>query len=121
MTDADVLAFGGLSPRERSVLEMRVREGLQMTTIGERLGISMSQVNQALVLARRRARGQRKPARTARVKPMVMDADWWPRNVAYVRSLAHSPDPTHQQRYLNGITLVWGREVADEVERRASA
>lgn len=117
----DILACDGLSPRERSVVELRMRDGLRHLAIARRLGITTSQVHNALVAARQRANGTRPPARTTRTQRPVMDADWWPRQIAYVRSLEHSPDPTHQTRYLRGIAIVWGQEVADEVERRAGA
>jgi DNA-binding CsgD family transcriptional regulator len=120
MSPAELLAVDGLSKRERRVIEIAARERATHADIADRLGISTSQVNQCLVRARQRAQGKRAPARTSRTLKPVMDADWFPRQVAYVRSLANSPDPTHQQRYLNGIALVWGQEWADRVEQEAA-
>ena len=120
MTPPDLLAFPGLTPRERKVVEMRIRDGLRAHIIAMRLGITLANVREALATARKRAAGTMKPStgRATNAQAMVMDADWFPRQVAYVRQIAADPD--HQTRYLRGIAICWGQEWADKVEAAAN-
>lgn len=122
MTPADILNFPGLSERERRVVDLRIREGLRANIVARRLGLTIAQVHSTMCTAKDRVRGKRPPAKTrakAQTHPLVMDAGWFDRQVVYVRKLEHSDDPTHQQRYLNGISIVWGQAWADKVEAAA--
>lgn len=124
MTAEDLLNFPGLSDHERRIVDMRIRQGLRTNVIAKRLGITISSVNASMCVAKQRAQGKRPVARTrsaTNTRLYAMDADSFPRQVAYVRSIANANDPTHQQRYLNGIAIVWGRAWADRVEEAANA
>lgn len=122
MISPDILAFNGLTPYERKIVEMRIRDGLRANIIAKRLGISSNRVSAALCSAKNRFAGKRPAAvhgnKTNTRRP-VMDADWFPRMVAYVRFLDGADDPTHQRRFLNGIELVWGEEWRIKVEEAA--
>lgn len=122
MISPDILAFKGLTPHERKIVEMRIRDGLRANIIAKRLGITSGCVSAALCSAKKRFTGRRPAAVTVRVtntRRPVMDADWFPRMVAYVRFLECAEDPTHQRRFLNGIELVWGEEWRIKVEEAA--
>lgn len=116
MTPPELLTFPGLTPYERKIVEMRIRDGLRANIIAHRLGISASCVSAALHTARKRAAGKMKPStgRATNSQEMVMDADWFPRNVAMYRK------SEHPQNFLNGIALCWGDEWADKVEAAAN-
>lgn len=116
MTDADLLTFPGLSPHEQRIVDMRIREGLRANVIAKRMGMTIGAVHALIYNARQRVRGKRPVAmrsRATNTRSLVMDADWFPRNVAMYRK------SEHPQNFLNGITLVWGQEWADKVERAA--
>ena len=117
MTQPDLLTFPGLTQRERKVVELRIRDGLRAHIIAMRLGITLANVREALATARKRAAGTMKPStgRATNSQEMVMDADWFPRNVAMYRK------SEHPQNFLNGIALCWGDEWADKVEAEANA
>lgn len=121
MTPADILAFPGLSPQERQIVQMRIRDGLRTHIIARRLGMTQTQVSALICTARARADGRRPPARDKRTntRALVMDADWFPRQVAYARKIAADPD--HQTRYLRGIAICWGQAWSDRVEAAANA
>lgn len=124
MIPPDILAFPGLSEHERRVVELRIRQGLRANVVANRLGVDIKQVYSALRSAHDRFRGKRPRHATCKQgppPPWIADPGWFGRQVAYVRQIADSPDPTHQQRYLNGIAMCWGQEWADKVEAAASS
>lgn len=119
-----------LTERQQRIVRLRL-DGLTPGRIATALGINRGAVSRTLgrvlQLAPPDPRVGTTTARPARAgiahRPTKMgkpiDAAWYERQVAYVRSLEH--DPGHQGAYLRGIAMCQGQDVADEVERRADA
>lgn len=112
-------AMPHLTERQQAVVRMRL-DGTPCRDIAAALGIHLSGVSvalrRALSLSSHAAVEQprKRVYRTRMGKPI--DAAWYERQVAYVRSLEHGP--AHQGAYMRGIAMCQGATVADEVERR---
>jgi DNA-binding CsgD family transcriptional regulator len=99
-----------LTPRQRQIVEMRLSQ-MRFSLIAKRLGVTCGTVTSAMAAARKRltaipGTGGGKPVNSP------IDQAWHERQVAYVRSI----EGEHRTRYLRGIAIAHGQDVADEVE-----
>jgi hypothetical protein len=121
LTPPDLITFPGLTPHERRIVELRIRDGLRANIIAKRLGITSKQVTSALCTAKQRFTGKR-PAAGRRVQyGDPIDAAWYARQVEAVRALDQAGEHPHMWAYLRGVAMCQGQDVADEVKRRADA
>lgn len=121
MTPPELITFPGLTPRERKVVEMRIRDGLRAHVIAKRLGITAKNVASALCTANQRFTGKR-PAAVLQRRVQYgapIDAAWYERQVEAVRALDQAGEHPHMWAYLRGVAMCQGQDVADEVRRRA--
>ena len=112
MTPTDIQAIlgcPGLTRYQRTLLRRRFIEQQSCAQIATATGRSYDGVKTLVSRIVRKAKTWTVPTR--------IDEAWHARQVAYVRSLEH--DAEHQGRYLRGIAVAHGDEVASRVEAEA--
>ena len=113
LTDAQVhtlVASPDISERQRTIARMRYVDHMEIAAIAETMAVTTHCIGMHLRNARKLALRMVSVAHVD--KPI--DAAWFQRQVAYVRSIEH--DPEHQGHYLNGIEIVHGIEMRKRVE-----